>query len=154
MTVGTKTGAQVRTAQATWEGSLATGSGSVSSRTSGTFADLPVSWPSRTESPDGRTSPEELLAAAHAACFSMAFASRLTKAGAPPERLSVRADVTFEQGEAGWRVARSALTVEGRVGDAVDEEEFQRLADDAKENCPISQALRGNVDLSVTASRA
>lgn len=152
-TMGTPLGEQVRTAEATWRGSLANGDGSVSAVTSRTFSDLPVSWPSRTESPEGRTSPEELLAAAHAVCFSMAFASRLTKAGFPPERLAVRADVTFAQGEGGWRVAASALSVEV-LAEGVDDQTLQALAEDAKENCPISQALRGNVEMSVSVSRA
>lgn len=142
---------QVRRAEVTWEGSLATGSGRASAATSGTFTDLPVSWPSRTEQHGGRTSPEELLAAAHASCFAMALASRLTKAGTPPERLQISADVTFQQGDAGWRVASSALTV--RVwADGVEPGQLDQLADDAKENCPISQALKGNVELSVEAS--
>lgn len=142
----------VRTAEATWQGSLATGEGAVSAGSSGTFSELPVSWPSRTEQPGARTSPEELLAAAHATCFSMAFASGLTKAGSPPDRLDVRADVTFEQGEGGWSIARSALTVRARVS-GVDDDTFQRLAQDAKENCPVSRALAGNVEMSVSATR-
>ncbi len=144
--------ATVRSAEATWRGSLASGEGLVTGRSSGLFADLPVSWPSRTEQPGGRSSPEELLAAAHAACFSMALAAGLTKAGSPPEQLDVRADVTFGQRDGGWSVTRSELTVRARVD--VDDETLQRLAEDAKENCPISQALRGNVELSVTASQS
>ena len=143
--------ATVRRAVTTWEGPLNTGTGVTSAGSSGTFSDLPVSWASRTEQPDGRTSPEELLAAAHASCFAMAFASRLAKAGARPQHLEVTADVTFQQGEAGWRVASSRLTVRGRV-DGMDDDRYRELADDAKENCPISQALRGNVELSVEAS--
>ncbi len=143
----------VRTAEARWDGDLASGTGVVRGTSSGTFNELPVSWASRTEEPGGRTSPEELLAAAHAACFSMALASRLTKAGAPPERLSVRADVTFAQRDGGWGVSSSALTVEAVV-DGVDDATLQGLAEDAKENCPISQALRGNVQLTVSASLA
>ena len=87
----TVAGSTIRSAEAAWRGSLATGEGTVSGRSSDLLSELPVSWPSRTEQPGGRTSPEELLAAAHAACFSMALASRLTKAGSPPEELNVRA---------------------------------------------------------------
>ena len=149
----TSTGSStVRAASVRWEGSLASGQGVVSAGSSGTFSELPVSWASRTELPDGRTSPEELLAAAHASCFAMAFASRLSKAGAPPDRLDVRADVTFAQTDGGWGVASSRLTVRARV-EGVDDETFQRLAEDAKENCPISQALRGNVELAVDAGQ-
>ena len=81
-------------AEATWSGDLASGAGAVSAVTSGVFSDLPVTWAARTESPDGKTTPEELVAAAHAACFSMAFSSRLGKNGTPPARLDVSAEVT------------------------------------------------------------
>ena len=141
----------VRRAVTTWEGPLNTGSGVTSAGSSGAFSDLPVSWPSRTEEPDGRTSPEELLAAAHASCFAMAFASRLAKAGAPPQRLEVAAEVSFEQGAGGWRVASSRITVRGSV-EGIEADQYRELAEDAKENCPISQALRGNVELSVEAT--
>lgn len=151
-TTGTVQAQQIRTAETTWRGSLADGEGSVSGVSSRAFEGMAVSWPSRTEAPDGRTSPEELLAAAHASCFSMALASRLTKAGSPPERLVVRADVTFAQGDAGWRVASSALTVQAVV-DGLDDAQLTQLAEDAKENCPISQALRGNVEMTVSVSR-
>src|SRR6186997_3014087 len=105
----------IRRAEATWSGTLAEGSGAVSAITSGAFTSLPVSWAARTEAPGGMTSPEELVAAAHASCFSMAFAGRLTRFGTPPERLDVSADVTFEKLEPGWRIVSSALTVRGRV---------------------------------------
>ena len=105
----------IRRAEATWSGTLAEGSGAVSAVTSGAFTSLPVSWAARTESSNGLTSPEELVAAAHASCFSMAFAGRLGRFGTPPERLDVSADVTFEKLEPGWRIVSSALTVRGRV---------------------------------------
>lgn len=98
--------AAVRRANATWNGDLMSGSGVVSAATSQAFTSLPVTWASRTESPDGRTSPEELVAAAHAACYSMAFSNGLAKAGTPPARLDVTASVTFEKLEAGWRWCR------------------------------------------------
>jgi osmotically inducible protein OsmC len=99
----------------TWTGDLATGSGSVSAATSGAFSSLPVSWPSRTEASDGQTSPEELVAAAHASCYAMAFSGILGRAGHPPQRLDVSAEVTFDKLESGWKVVSSALTVHGVV---------------------------------------
>jgi len=143
--------AAVRTATVTWQGPLATGEGSVSAGTSGLFMDLPISWASRTEQPDGRTSPEELLAAAHAACYAMAFSGELSRAGHPPEELHVEAEVTFDKLEGGWTVASSALTVLGHVH-GLSDEEFDRLAEVAKDGCPISRALAGNVALSVEAT--
>lgn len=140
-----------RSATATWQGDLLSGSGHVSAASTGLFSELPVSWASRTEEPAGRTSPEELLAAAHSACFSMAFSNGLAKQGHIAEQLDVRSDVTFQKQDAGWRVVRSHLTVRGRVP-GIDEETFRQLADVAKDGCPISQALKGNVELSVDAS--
>jgi osmotically inducible protein OsmC len=145
--------AAVRRADATWEGDLTSGSGVVSANTSRSFTDLPVSWASRTAAPDGRTSPEELLAAAHASCFAMALAHNLNGAGTPPQRLEVSATVTFDQVGGGWRVVSSALTVRGQVQGA-DGAAFQQAAEAAKDGCPISQALKGNVDLSVAATLA
>ena len=141
----------IRRAKASWAGDLASGSGKVSATSSGAFQDLPVSWAARTESSDGKTSPEELVAAAHAACFSMAFAGALGRAGTPPERLEVSAEVTFDKGEAGWRVVSSALTVRGVVS-GMSAEDFVAAAEAAKDGCPISQALKGNVELSVDAT--
>ena len=143
--------AAVRRAEVTWEGDLARGSGRVTASSSQAFSDLPVSWASRTESPNGRTSPEELVAAAHASCFAMALSFGLGNAGTPPERLQVTAAVTFDKVEAGWRVTSSALSVRGRVP-GLDAEGFRKAAEAAKDGCPISQALTGNVDLSVEAS--
>lgn len=137
-----------RKATAVWQGDLASGTGTVSAASSNHFTDIPVSWASRTEAVEGRTSPEELLAAAHAACFSMALSGNLGRAGNPPERLEVSAEVTFEKQEAGWRVTRSALTVRGTVP-GIDEEGFRTAAEAAKDGCPISQALKGNVELTV-----
>jgi osmotically inducible protein OsmC len=143
--------AAVRHANAVWEGSLARGSGRVTADSSQAFSQLPVSWASRTESPDGRTSPEELLAAAHASCFAMALSHGLGSAGTPPERLEISAAVTFDQVEGGFRVTSSALTVRGRVP-GVDADAFRKAAEAAKDGCPISQALKGNVELSVDAA--
>ena len=141
----------VRRADATWEGDLMSGKGVVSASTSKAFTSLPVSWAARTEEANGRTSPEELVAAAHAACFSMALSNGLAKAGTPAERLDVGAEVTFAQVGAGWKVASSALTVQGKVPGA-DGPGFQQAAEAAKDGCPISGALKGNVDLSVEAT--
>lgn len=143
--------AAVRTATATWQGSLTEGSGSASAGTSGLFTDLPVTWGSRTEGFDGRTSPEELLAAAHAACFAMAFAADLGRAGYEPEELHVEAEVIFDKLEGGWTVTRSALTVLGHVH-GITPEEFDRIAEGTRDGCPISRALAGNVELSVEAT--
>jgi len=143
--------AAVRTATATWQGPLATGDGSVTAGTSGLFTDLPISWASRTEQPDGRTSPEELLAAAHAACFAMAFSADLGRAGYTPDELHVEAEVTFDKLEGGWTVTKSALTVLGHVP-GISAEEFDRVAEGTKDGCPISRALAGNVAMTVDAT--
>jgi len=140
-----------RSATAVWTGDLLSGAGVVNSATSEHLRDLPVSWASRTEEPEGRTSPEELLAAAHAACFCMALSAGLARGGHRAERLEARADVTFAQAEAGWRVARSELTVRGVVP-GIDADAFRAAAEAARDGCPISQALKGNVELSVQAT--
>jgi lipoyl-dependent peroxiredoxin len=143
--------AAVRRAEVSWTGELSTGQGVVSAVSSGSFTSLPVSWAARTEAPEGKTSPEELLAAAHASCYAMAFSGGLARAGTPPERLEVSADVTFDKVDAGWRVVSSALTVRGVVP-GISTEDFVAAAEAAKDGCPISQALKGNVALSVDAA--
>ena len=140
--------AAIRTATVTWNGTLAEGSGTVSAGTSALFTDLPVSWASRTEAPEGRTSPEELLAAAHASCFAMALSGALARAGTPPEHMHVSAEVTFDKVGDAWAVTRSALDVVAVVP-GLDEAAFDEAAQGAKDNCPISRALAGNVELSV-----
>jgi lipoyl-dependent peroxiredoxin len=141
----------VRTASARWEGDLLSGLGTVSATSSGSFTDLPVSWAARTERSDGKTSPEELLAAAHAACFEMALSGALARGGTPAERLAVGAAVTFDKTDEGWRVVSSALTVVGRVP-GLDADGFRAAAEATRDGCPISQALKGNVALSVEAT--
>ena len=141
----------VRHAEVTWKGSLLEGAGTIDYVSSGAFSRMPVTWASRTEAHDGRTSPEELLAAAHAACFSMALASRLAKNGTPAAALNVVARVAFDKGEAGWGITSSTLEVRGTVP-GIDDARFQELAADAKEKCPVSQALKGNVELRVEAT--
>jgi osmotically inducible protein OsmC len=140
-----------RRAEATWQGDLIKGSGQTSGISSKTFASLPVSWAARTEEPGGKTSPEELLAAAHSSCYAMAFSAGLARGGTPPERLDVSATVTFDKVGDGWKVVSSALTVRGKVP-GIDADAFQKAAEAAKDGCPISQALKGNVDLSVEAT--
>jgi len=140
--------AEVRTANVVWNGDLVSGSGMVTYVTSGVFSRLPISWASRTSAHEGRTSPEELLAAAHAACFSMAFSARLGKNGTPATTLETQASVTFDQVDGGWKVTTSVIKVKGTVP-GIDRATFERLAEDAKDNCPISVAIRGNVELSV-----
>jgi osmotically inducible protein OsmC len=126
-----------RTAGVVWEGNLLDGRGTVVSNTSGALPQLPVSWPSRSEEPGGQTSPEELIAAAHAACFAMALSHGLAEAGHTPERLETSATVTFEPGEG---IKGSALTVRGTVA-GISVDQFRQFADDAKAGCPVSQAL-------------
>lgn len=139
-----------RRAAVTWSGDLLTGSGTITEVTSGTFGPLDVSWPSRTEEPGGRTSPEELIAAAHASCYCMALSHGLAGAGTPPDELSATATVTFVPGTG---ITKSVLTVVGRVP-GVDEAGFIAAAQAAKDGCPVSKALAGNVELSVEATLA
>ena len=143
--------AAIRIAHATWTGELVSGDGVVSAMSSNAFTQLPVSWAARSEQSGGKTSPEELVASAHASCYSMALAAGLGGAGTPPSKLEVDATVTFEKVESGWKVQSSALKVVGVVPGA-DAAAFQAAAEAAKDGCPISQALKGNVELSVEAS--
>lgn len=140
--------AEVRHAMATWNGDLQTGAGTIDYVSSGAFSRMPVTWASRTTAHNGKTSPEELLAAAHASCFAMAFSSRLAKNGTPSTTLSVRVDIKFDNPGTGWKVATSRIKVDGDVP-GIDHAKFVELAEDAKENCPISAAIRGNVELEV-----
>jgi osmotically inducible protein OsmC len=143
--------AAIRRAEATWSGPLATGSGAVSAKTSGLFSDLPVTWSARTEAANGMTSPEELVAAAHSACYAMALSGNLVRAGSPPDRLDVSAEVTFDKVDDGWSVVSSALTVRGRVP-GISVEDFNAAAEKTRTGCPISRALMGNVAITVEAT--
>jgi osmotically inducible protein OsmC len=143
--------AETRHATATWSGSLTEGSGMLQYVSSGSVARLPLTWSSRTESHEGRTSPEELLAAAHASCFAMAFSNQLNRNGTPPAKVDVRVEVTADKREAGWTVLSSAITTTGVVP-GIDDAKFQELASAAKDGCPISRAIKGNVELSVKAT--
>ncbi|MGW8377463.1 OsmC family peroxiredoxin [Streptomyces sp. ODS28] len=127
-----------RAAHTVWTGDLMEGSGTVTFDSSG-IGDYAVSWPARAEEPESKTSPEELIAAAHSSCFSMALSNGLTTAGTPPTRLTTGAEVTFQPGTG---ITGIHLTVEGEVP-GLDEEGFAAAADDAKKNCPVSQALTG-----------
>jgi osmotically inducible protein OsmC len=142
--------AEVRSADVTWNGDLLTGAGTIDYVSSGVFSRMPVSWAARTGPHNGKTSPEELLAAAHASCFSMAFSARLAKNGTPATTLKVRAEVAFDNASGGWKVTTSRIVVVGTVP-GIDLETFRTIAEDAKENCPISIALKGNVDIVVEA---
>jgi osmotically inducible protein OsmC len=139
-----------RTATATWEGDLMGGSGKVSTE-SAAVQDATVKWSSRAEQADENTSPEELIAAAHATCISMALANVLAQGGTAPTRLDTEATATFDKTDAGFRMTTMQITIRGQV-DGLDEDGFRRAAEDAKENCPVSQALKGNVEVSVDAA--
>jgi osmotically inducible protein OsmC len=130
--------ATTRTANAHWEGALLDGSGRVSLDSSG-LGTFDVTWPARAEEPGGKTSPEELIAAAHSTCYSMAFSNGLAKNGTPPASIDTRADVTFQPGEG---ITGIHLTVRASVP-GLSAEDFHGLAESAKENCPVSKALAG-----------
>jgi osmotically inducible protein OsmC len=130
--------ATTRTANTHWEGSLTEGAGTVKLATSG-VGTYDVTWASRAEDANGKTSPEELIAAAHSSCFSMALSNILNKGGTPPQALDTQADVSFQPGEG---ITGIHLTVVGRV-DGLSDVDFVAAAEDAKENCPVSQALTG-----------
>jgi osmotically inducible protein OsmC len=145
--------AEKRTADVKWTGDLASGSGLVSTRTSEVLKEVSVSWPSRSGAAEGKTSPEELIAGAHAACYAMAFSGRLAKNGTPGTSLDVSCTVTFANVDGGWKIANSDITLTGKV-DGIDDAKFQEIADDAKANCPVSAALKGNVEISLNATLA
>ena len=134
--------AAVSRADVIWEGDLTSGKGRVKVA-SGTFPEFPVTWATRAERSHGGTSPEELIAAAHAACYSMALSNGLSKAGHHPERLSTTAEVEFVPGTG---ITTSTLTVRGHIH-GLSEADFEKLAEEAQNVCPVSQALKGNVKL-------
>jgi osmotically inducible protein OsmC len=139
-----------RRAEVTWQGSLLEGSGTIRSTTSGKLGEQPVSWANRSEDSPDATSPEELIAAAHAACFSMALSSGLAKGGTPADELNTSATVTFQPGEG---ITKIALTVEGRVP-GIDAQAFEEAAQGAKENCPVSKALASVPEITLDARLA
>jgi osmotically inducible protein OsmC len=136
-----------RRAEVTWQGSLMEGAGTIDRVGSGAFGPLDVTWVSRTEDSGGKTSPEELVAAAHASCFSMALSHGLAQAGTPPERLSTSATVTFVPGTG---ITKSALEVVGRVP-GLDEAAFLEAAEAARVNCPVSKALASVPEITLDA---
>ena len=139
-----------RRAEIAWEGDLFEGSGHVSLG-SGVASELPVTWAARTERADGKTSPEELIAGAHGACFAMSLSNILAKEGNPPRRLDVTATSSFEKKEEGWRVTAIDLEVRGDVP-GMEAGEFEKHVQTAKDACPVSNALKGNVEIGVKAS--
>ena len=139
-----------RHAEVTWNGGLLDGRGRIDEVGSRAFGPLDITWASRAEEPAGRTSPEELIAAAHAACVSMALSHGLAEAGTPPEQLKTSATVTFQPGEG---ITKVALRIRGTVP-GLDEEGFRAAAEDAKANCPVSQALAGVPEIALDASLA
>ena len=141
-----------RTASAEWQGDLLGGSGTVSTQ-SGAVRDATIKWSSRAEAADENTSPEELIAAAHAACVSMALAHGLAQAGTPPQRIESQATSTFDQVGDGFRMTKMHLRIRGKV-DGLDEDGFRKAAEDAKDNCPVSQALSDDVEVTVEAALA
>jgi lipoyl-dependent peroxiredoxin len=139
-----------RTADTVWEGNLPKGKGTIHLN-SGATDDLPVTWASRSEKrSEGQTSPEELVAAAHASCFSMALSNALSERGHDPERLEVSSTVSFDMVDGAPTVTSSKLTLRGRVP-GIDEDGFLEAARDAEQNCPISRAIKGNVEISLDA---
>jgi len=138
-----------KTARATWEGNLAEGQGRFSLG-SGAVTDQAVTWKDRAEEGDG-TSPEELIAAAHASCILMALAGALSKAGTPPNKLESEARTTFDKVGEAFRITTIELSIRGEV-EGIDDEAFKQAAEGAKENCPVSQALKGNVEVTLDAA--
>lgn len=140
-----------RSATVLWEGNVARGSGTLSAAT-GAFSELPFSLASRVEKPEGKTSPEELLAAAHAACYAMSLAGELAGAGSPPEHLDVRATVTLDQVEDGsHRIVASEVLARARVNE-VDEQTLQQLAESASDGCPFSKLIAASGTVTVNAT--
>ena len=140
-----------RRAEVVWKGNLFQGSGVITNTSSGNLANLGVTWPARTEQPGGKTSPEELIAAAHAACYAMALSNTLAQAGNPPEQLDITAVATFQFGEGGAKVASVDLEVRGRVP-GLDQARFEELARKGEQGCPVSNALRNNVQINLKAT--
>jgi osmotically inducible protein OsmC len=136
-----------RTAEVTWHGDLMSGSGRIDSVTSGAFGGLDVDWHARSEDAESKTSPEELIAAAHAACLSMALSHGLAQAGHPADELKTSATVTFQPGEG---ITKIALQVSGNVP-GMSQDDFRQAAETAKENCPVSKALTGVPEISLDA---
>ena len=141
-----------RQARAIWNGDLAKGSGAVTGVSSGKFTDLPVSWAARTEAPKGQTSPEELLAAAHATCFVTALAGELAKAGTSPEHLDVRCTITMDEVDGvGHRIVSSSLSARGTAPGA-DAASFAQAAEAANAGCPFSALIKASATVTLEAT--
>ena len=140
-----------REASIHWEGDVQKGGGQVTMETSGAFGQFGVSLPTRTESPEGHTSPEELLAASHAACYAMALSLVLGEGGNPPESLDAHAVAVLDKVGEGFGITRIDLSVHGKV-DGLDQSGFEDAANQAEQACPVSNALRGNVDINLEAT--
>ena len=140
-----------RKAETTWNGDLMQGNGVLSTGSSGILKETPVTWAARTEAPEGKTSPEEMLAAAHASCYAMAFSGALGRRGTPPERLHVTAVASLDRVEGAMKVTKMDLTVRGRVP-GLDQSGFEEAARTAEQGCPISNAIRNNVEITVNAT--
>lgn len=140
-----------RRAQVVWEGDLIKGHGTIASTSSGALQNLPVTWASRTERPDGKTSPEELIAAAHAECYAMGLAHGLAQSGTPATKLDVNAVCTLQLSASGLKIQSMDLTVNGTVP-GIDAATFEKAAQTAEQNCPVSNALRNNLEISVHAT--
>ena len=143
-----------RRASANWRGSLFEGSGTVSALSSGLFTDVPVTWVSRTEEPGGKTSPEELMAAAHAACYAMALNGTLGRKGASADRTVVRATITADKGDAGIKIQSSKLEVTAYGLKGIEASKFTEVAKEAEGKCPVSNAYRGTMQITVDAKVA
>ena len=139
-----------RRAEVVWHGDLMKGSGEIVSVGSGALKALPLTWASRTERSDGKTSPEELIAAAHAGCYAMALSHTLAQAGTPAQELFVTAICTFEQVEGGFKISTMDLNVRGKVP-GLDQAQFADAAHKGEQGCPVSNALRNNVNIRLTA---
>jgi len=139
-------------ADAVWEGAVAKGGGRVSVA-SGAFPEQAITLKRRTEGGKGTTSPEELIAAAHASCYAMALAAALTRNETPPERLEVSAEIALDRVEGGLKIMASMLSVRGSVP-SLDASKFQEIARTAEQSCPVSNALRGNVEINLSAELA
>lgn len=138
-----------RSANVVWDGDLDSGQGRLTTKTSEVLVSMPVTFASRVEEAQGGTSPEELLAAAHATCYAMSLAGALARAGTPPEQVEIEATCGLERSDAGLRIASMRLVVVARYPG--DEQALREAAKTAEEDCPVSNALRGNVDISVEA---
>jgi lipoyl-dependent peroxiredoxin len=139
-----------RKARVVWNGNLSDGAGKLNLESSSAATDLPVTWAARTETPGGKTSPEELIAAAQSSCYAMAFSNVLSQAGHEPEELTVDAVCTLDMVDGGPKVTKVELTVEGKVS-GLDQSGFEDLAKQAEQGCPISNLLRNGAEISLNA---